>query len=239
VSLVVVDDGFDFKVVLVDDRWVVRIPRREQVLSALEQEIVLLPELEAALPVAVPHFEHISHDPPFVVYPLIQGTPLIDEGSDGVRAFLESLHRVQTDVLPPTDWIASYTEQCAKFEELVFPLLDSGDRSRAQALFAEVETLTGFDPCVTHSDLGAEHLLVREGKLVGVIDWGDARLGDPALDYSWLLHGPFPDWDVDPELRRRARFYHRLAPFFSVHYGVFTKRPDYVEQALAKLSSRL
>ena len=238
-SLVVVDDGFDFKVVLVDDRWVVRIPRREQVLSALEQEIVLLPRLEAALPVAVPHFEHISHDPPFVVYPLIQGTPLVDEDPDGVRGFLESLHRVQTDVLPPTDWIASYTEQCVKFEELVFPLLDSDDRSRAQALFAEVETLTGFDPCVTHSDLGAEHLLVREGRLVGVIDWGDARLGDPALDYSWLLHGPFPNWDVDPELRRRARFYHRLAPFFSVHYGVFTKRPAYVEQALATLSSRL
>jgi aminoglycoside phosphotransferase (APT) family kinase protein len=239
VSLVVVDDGFDFKVVLVDDRWVVRIPRRVQVLSALEQEVVLLPVLEAALPVAVPHFEHISHDPPFVVYPLILGTPLIDEDPAGVRGFLESLHRVQTDVLPPTDWIASYTEQCAKFEELVFPLLDADDRSRAQALFAEVETLTGFDPCVTHSDLGAEHLLVREGRLVGVIDWGDARLGDPALDYSWLLHGPFPDWEVDPELRRRAGFYHRLAPFFSVHYGVFTKRPAYVEQALAKLRSRL
>jgi len=47
------------------------------------------------------------------------------------------------------------------------------------------------------------------------------------------------DWDVDPELRRRARFYHRLAPFFSVHYGVFTKRPDYVEQALTTLGSRL
>jgi len=239
VSLVVVDDGFDFKVVLVDDRWVVRIPRREQVLSALEQEIVLLPGLEAALPVAVRHFEHISHDPPFVVYPLIQGTPLVDEDPDGVRAFLESLHRVQTDVLPPTEWIASYTEQCARFEELVFPLLDLDERSHAQALFAEVETLTGFDPCVTHSDLGAEHLLVREGRLVGVIDWGDARLGDPALDYSWLLHGPFPDWEVDPELRRRARFYHRLAPFFSVHYRVLTKRPAYVPHALATLRSRL
>jgi aminoglycoside phosphotransferase (APT) family kinase protein len=239
VSLVVIDDGFDFKVVLVDDRWVVRIPRREQVLSALEQEVVLLPELEAALPVAVPHFEHISHDPPFVVYPLIQGAALIDEDPDGVRGFLESLHRLQTDVLAPIDWIGSYTEQCARFEELVLPLLDPDERAHARELFAEVETLTGFEPCVTHSDLGAEHMLVREGKLVGVIDWGDARLGDPALDYSWLLHGPFPDWDVDPELRRRARFYHRLAPFFSVHYGVFTKRPDYVEQALATLSSRL
>ena len=238
-SLVVVDDGFDFKVVLVDDRWVIRIPRREQVLSALEQEIVLLPELEAALPVAVPHFEYISHDPPFVVYPLIRGTPLIDEDPDGVRRFLESLHRVQTDALPPTDWIASYIEQCAKFAELVLPLLNPDERSHAQALFAEVETLTGFDPCVTHSDLGAEHLLVRDGRLVGVIDWGDARLGDPALDYSWLLHGPFPDWDVDPELRRRACFYHRLAPFYSVHYAVFTKQPDYADRALATLRSRL
>jgi aminoglycoside phosphotransferase (APT) family kinase protein len=239
VSLVVVDDGFDFKVLILDDRWVVRIPRRQQVLSALEQEIALLPKLEAALPVAVPHLELISRNPHLVVYPLIQGTPLIDEDPEGVRGFLDSLHHLQTDVLPPTDWIASYTEQCERFEDLVLPLLDRGERARAQAFFTEVETLTGFDPCVTHSDLGAEHLLVREGKLVGVIDWGDARLGDPALDYSWLLHGPFPDWDVDPELRRRALFYHRLAPFFSVHYGVFTKRPDYVEQALVRLRSRL
>jgi aminoglycoside phosphotransferase (APT) family kinase protein len=239
VSLVVVDDGFDFKVVLVDDRWVVRIPRREQVWPALEREIALLPELESALPVAVPHFEHISHEPPFVVYPLIRGTPLIAEDPDGVRRFLESLHRVQTDVLPPTDWIASYTEHCGEFERLVLPLLGAEERPKAQALFAEVETLTGFEPCVTHSDLGAEHLLVREGSLVGVIDWGDARIGDPALDYSWLLHGPFPDWEVDPELLRRARFYHRLAPFHSVHYGVFRNQPDYVDRALAELSSRL
>ena len=238
-SLVVVDDGFDFKVVLVDDRWVVRIPRREQVLPALEREILLLPELESALPVAVPHFEQISHDPPFVVYPMIAGAPLSDEDPAGVRAFLESLHRVRTEVLPPTDWIASYTEQCREFERLVLPLLDAAGRSRARALFAEVDTLSGFEPCVIHGDLGAEHMLVREGKLVGVIDWGDARLGDPALDYAWLLHGPFPDWDVDQELLRRAHFYHRLAPFYSVHYGLFRQQPDYVDRALAKLASRL
>jgi aminoglycoside phosphotransferase (APT) family kinase protein len=239
VSLAVVDDGFDFKVLLVDDRWVVRIPRRDQVLPALEREILLLPELESALPVAVPHFEQISHDPPFVVYPLIRGTPLIDEDPDGVRGFLDSLHRVQTEVLPPPDWIASYLEQCREFERLVFPLLDPAGRLRSQALFEEVETLTGFEPCVIHGDLGAEHLLVREEKLAGVIDWGDARLGDPALDYAWLLHGPFPNWDVDPELLRRARFYYRLAPFYSVHYGVFRKQPDYVDRALTELGSRL
>jgi len=238
-SIVVVDDGFDFKVVLVDERWVVRIPRRSQVVGALEREIGLLPKLAAALPVEVPRFEVVSRDPPFVVYPLIEGRPLVDEDPHGVRAFLEALHGLRTDALPDTTWVDDYRAQCAEFERLVFPLLTTDERHRACTLFAEVETLVGFEPCVVHGDLGAEHLLVRDGRLVGVIDWGDARMGDPALDYSWLLHEAFADWDVDDELRRRARFYHRLAPFFSVHYGVFRRDDDYTKQALVRLRTRL
>jgi aminoglycoside phosphotransferase (APT) family kinase protein len=241
VSLVVIDDGFDFKVVVVDDTWVVRVPRREGVLAALATEIALLPALAEALPVKVPQFEHASHEPPFVVYRLIRGTPLVDEDADGVRAFLESLHSLDVSTLPiqPVDWVKSYRTQCTAFEELVFPLLDDELRSGARALFDEIDSLTGFESALVHSDLGPEHMLVRDDRLTGVIDWGDVRIGDPALDYAWLLHGPFPDWDIDPELRRRARFYHRLAPFYSVHYGVFTKQPGYVDRALATLRSRL
>lgn len=90
-----------------------------------------------------------------------------------------------------------------------------------------------------HSDLGPEHLLVRDGRLAGVIDWGDARIGDPALDYAWLLDGPFRDWDVDDDLRRRARVYHRLAPWFEAHSGVFTDRPERVRSGLAGVRSTL
>jgi aminoglycoside phosphotransferase (APT) family kinase protein len=238
-GFVVVDDGFDFKVVIVDERWVVRIPRRDQVLPALEREIVLLPELLRALPVAVPQFEHVSRDPSFVVYRLIPGAPLVDEDPAGVRSFLEALHGVRTDVLEPTDWVAVYRRQCDDFERLVLPLLDVDERVRARSFFAEVDTLADFVPCVTHSDLGPEHLLVDGGKLVGVIDWGDARLGDPAIDYSWLVNGPFRGWEIDPDLRRRANFYHRLAPFFSVHYGVFRNDAEYTRRALERLRTTL
>jgi aminoglycoside phosphotransferase (APT) family kinase protein len=119
------------------------------------------------------------------------------------------------------------------------PLLDPDERPRGEALLAEVETLTGFRPAVTHSDLGPTHLLVHDGRLAGVIDWGDARVGDPAIDYAWLLNGPFPDWDVDDELRRRALIYHRLGPWFEVHYGDFTKQPEWVRSGLAGIRSRL
>ena len=58
--LVEIDDGWDFKVLILDGEWVMRIPRSELSIEELEKEIELLPELGPALPVAIPRFEHSS-----------------------------------------------------------------------------------------------------------------------------------------------------------------------------------
>jgi aminoglycoside phosphotransferase (APT) family kinase protein len=239
--LVEIDDGYDYEVVVVDDAWVFRFPRRPPVEEALAIEIELLPRLREALPVEVPRFEYVSRDPLFVAYPIIEGSPLVDEDAAGVRAFLDALHAFDATGLPVErpDWIATYRRKCAEFERLVVPLLNPEPAGLARTLFGEVETLTGFVPALIHADLGAEHLRVRGGRLTGVIDWGDTRIGDPALDYAWPLNGPFPDWDVDDDLRRRARIYHRLAPWYGAHYGLFTNQPAFVERGLAEISSRL
>jgi aminoglycoside phosphotransferase (APT) family kinase protein len=233
VSIVAIDDGFDFAVVVLDGTWVVRVPRWSAAAEALAVEAALLPRLAPALPVDVPHFEHAS---PFAVYRLIEGAPLVDEEA-GVREFLAALHGFDAGDLPVPrpDWREAYRNQCDEFRRLVVPLLDEDLRLRAEALFAEVEMLDGFEPVLTHSDLGPEHLLCRDGRLVGVIDWGDARIGDPALDYAWLLNDPFPHWDVDDDLRRRARFYHRLAPWFGAHYDVFRGRVPNLDAVRARL----
>ena len=240
-AILQIDVGYDFEVAIVDEEWVFRFPRRAGVEETLAVEISLLPALAPVVPVSVPSFEHVSRDPFFVGYRLICGRPLVDEDAEGVRSFLESLHAFDPSGLPvpALDWIEAYRNQCVEFERLVFPLLDRDRRARARRLFGNVETLVGFQPVLLHADLGPDHLLVRDGRLAGVIDWGDARIGDPALDYSWLLNGPFADWDVDPDFRRRARFYHRLAPWYEAHYGLFTNRPAHVERGLAGIDSRL
>ena len=239
--LVEIDDGWDYKVLIVGDAWVVRWPRHRLAIEEIEQEVELLPVLAPLLPVAVPQFDYVSRDPWLVAYRLIRGDPLADEDPEGVRAFLDALHAIDAANVPAQrpDWLETYREQADEFRRVVVPLLDPDERSRGEALLAEVETLVDFRPALTHSDLGPTHLLVRDGKLAGVIDWGDARIGDPALDYAWLLNGPFPDWDVDDELRRRARIYHRLGPWFEVHYGVFTDRPQWVRSGVDGIRSRL
>jgi aminoglycoside phosphotransferase (APT) family kinase protein len=240
-TILEIDDGYDFEVAIVDDEWVFRFPRRSGVEEALELEIAVLPSLARALPVDVPSFEYVSREPLFVGYRLIRGEPLVDEDADGIRAFLEALHALDPSLLPVErpDWAEAYRAQCAEFERLVLPLLEEDRRARAKRLFGEAETLVEFEPALLHADLGPEHLLARDSRLVGVIDWGDMRVGDPALDYAWLLSGPFAQWNVDPELRRRAWFYHRLAPWYEAHYGLFTNRPEHTERGLAGIRERL
>ena len=239
--LVEIDDGWDFKVLMLDDAWVVRWPRHRLAVEEIEHEVDLLPVLAPLLPVEVPRFEYISREPWLVAYRLIRGKPLVAEDPDGVRAFLDALHGVDIEAVPAPrpDWLETYRRQTEEFRRVALPLLDPDERAAGEARLAEIETLTGFEPALTHSDLGSSHLLVRDGKLAGVIDWGDARVGDPAIDYAWLLNVPFPDWEVDDELRRRALVYHGLEPWLWVHYGVFTDQPEWVRSGLAGVRSRL
>ena len=236
------DDGWDFKVLILDGEWVLRVARNDQAAEKLAKEGELLPALAPALPVEIPRFEHLSLEPPFVVYPLIRGEPLRDEDPEGVRAFLDALHSLDPGKLPippMADWVTAWAKQADTFREVVLPLLDPDERSHGEALLRETATLTGFTPALTHCDLEACHLFVRNDRLAGVIDWAGARIGDPALDYGWLLNGPFPDWDVDEDLRRRASLYYRFGPWFAVEYGLRTKQAEWVRSGLENLRSRL
>ena len=105
-----VDDGWDFKVLILEDEWVVRWPRHKLAVEEIEQEVELLPELAPLLSVEVPRLEYVSRDPWLVAYRLIRGEPLVDEDSAGVRAFLDELHAIEVNAVPAPrpDWLATY-----------------------------------------------------------------------------------------------------------------------------------
>ena len=85
---------------------------------------------------------------------------------------------------------------------------------------------------LAHADLGCAHVLAGpDGRLAGIIDWGDALIADPAYDLAALLaecprgfaervvdayEGPA---SRDPDMRRRAAFYVDALPIWQVFYG--------------------
>ena len=96
------------------------------------------------------------------------------------------------------------------------------DESRAaERILREAERLPPSSAyALVHGDFHVRHVLVEDGRVSGVIDWGDVCVGDPSLDVqlAWSLlpagrraafleaYGP-----VDEETQLRARV---LAVFF-------------------------
>jgi aminoglycoside phosphotransferase (APT) family kinase protein len=256
-DVVTVEDGWDHLVLDIGGEWIVRIPRRPAVADWMDVEIRLLDELAPRVPAPIPRYERVARNGVrAVAYPRIDGRPLeaFDDGVAGeVAAFLVALHGVQVDGaagLGLSVWDLDRREQeLAAFRERVLPVLDAGEREAGAELLerARAEAAAGFRPAVVHADLGPEHLLCEGGRLRGVIDWSDARIGDPAIDLAWLLHGTpisFADavaaaYGADAGIAARAQTFHRLAPWYEVLYGVDFGLPKYVESGLAGVRARL
>ena len=71
------------------------------------------------------------------------------------------------------------------------------------------------EPRWHHADLVAENLLVRDGRLAGVLDFGGLAVGDPTVDLvaAWDAAGSGGPGDVPrPGRRRRARPGSAVAP---------------------------
>jgi aminoglycoside 2''-phosphotransferase len=134
----------------------------------------------------------------------------------------------------------------------VLPLLGSGERATAERMLSahlDDDVNFGFATCLTHGDIGPEHVLVTvSGDLAGVIDWGDAAVGDPMFDLAWILHA-MPDegervlgaYGGPPDDRslERARFAFMLLPWCEVKRGAENDQPGFVESGLAGVRERL
>ena len=205
---VTLDDGWD-SLVLDTGEWIFKFPRRPDVEPAFRAEIALLRSLAGAVPLEVPRFEVVVEEPVlFAGYRKIPGAQLTrdlqtESAGRDLAGFLVALHAFPVDVALGAGvpggahaWRAQQEELVADLHAKVSPLLPERERDTARAAF--VTFLAGaasfdFEPALIHYDVGPTHLLARgDGSLAGVIDWGDAWVGDPAADLAWALEGSTP-----------------------------------------------
>lgn len=250
-KVVAVEDGWDALVLDVDGEWIVRVPRRAEVADSIETELRLLPELAAVLPVLVPQVEHVAGDGiRAVAYRKLPGSPIdvMDvRPAAAIASFLTALHGFPFEraaALGLPDWRERRTVRMDSFREAVLPRLPAADRAAGEALLDTVLTAE-FRPALVHGDLGPEHVLCTDGRITGVLDWTDARIGDPAMDLAWTVATPLAEPvqaaydDVDEGLRERALLHHSLGPWYWVIHGLEHEVPDFVLSGLAGIRSRL
>jgi aminoglycoside phosphotransferase (APT) family kinase protein len=238
----VVDSGWDSRVFDLGGRWILRVARQDVVANAYAGEARLLRRLTPTLPIPVP--KPIRTGKRWMLVRRIGGTPIGEEAGAGLGhalgEFLRALHS-----LPLDEALALGLIDVEPFRREVLPLLRAEERAAGERLLAEHATAE-FEPALTHADLGPEHILVDADRIVGVLDWTDACVGDPAIDLAWPLYGAPREfaaavrarYGVSDDLARRALLFHALGPWHEVVHGLHTD-PRWLESGLAGVRARL
>ncbi|MEI7925372.1 MAG: aminoglycoside phosphotransferase family protein [Chloroflexota bacterium] len=175
----------------------------------------------------------------------------------GIGRFLAALHAVPTEVATHAG-CAPVDLRDDVYRELVDETLPHLAPASAAWLSGAAEEFVRGDgtrraPCVlVHGDIQANHLLATEdGTLTGVIDFGNAMLTDPALDFAGVLNDlGWRDLErvwaayeaaggtVDADAERRVRFIITVVPIYRVLYGEAAEGPAERRAGLRQLAAR-
>lgn len=209
------DVGTDSHLFRVGPDHLVRLPRTPACSRQIRRDAELLPHL-AGLPMQVPQQLHrggpssvFGHD--WAIYSWIEGTDGFAQRPSQVLAgldlagFVAALHRLPPEILPRSYRDNGRSRTLADRSEVTLKALDEVadevDPVAARALWDQALAVPPHDaPVFAHADLHPGNLVLRDGRIVGVIDFGMAVAGDPALDL-------IPAWTVfdTPSARQRFR----------------------------------
>ena len=258
------DEGWDFKVFEVDPRWLFRFPKREASVLKLNMERKLLSGLGEWLSLPVPNYEYFyeSHESsirPFAGYRKLPGiggdtSKMVDRHrvARQLGVFLTKLHTYPVEkargagVPEARDLIAHWRD---KSLEQLRRLNGINVNLGLLRRYLENDTPVSFQgsPCLVHNDLWAEHILIDtcSGGVSGVIDWGDAVIGDRAIDFACLYTWYGKSWlenilahytgKLDAEVISRSRYLATCAAIHCITLGKDLGRIQWVEAGYAAL----
>jgi aminoglycoside 2''-phosphotransferase len=202
-------EGWTSKAYLVNAELVFRFPKQREDWHELRREIAFFAFAAEQLPLSVPEYlrvipESAAAAAGYAVYRYLRGEALTavaldhnrrDVVADKLAEFLLTLHGLRPDLelsslLPAEDARGLAQDYFVRAESEIAPKLERSDatalRKRFEEYLNEPQSFL-FRPSVIHADLSGEHILVADGSVVGVIDFGDISWGDPDYDFAYLF----------------------------------------------------
>jgi aminoglycoside phosphotransferase (APT) family kinase protein len=199
-SLREIDSGWDNAIFRLGETLVVRLPRRVAVTHLIEREQQWLPQLAPLLPIPVPAPVRVGQPAQnypwrWSIVPWLSGRnadlcePRADQ-AERLAAFLCALHCPAPANAPLNPYrgvplrerAEQIVERIRRLERETTLLNDDVVRIYHAAIEAPIDVA----PTWLHGDLHAGNMLVDDGTISGVIDWGDMAVGDRATDLATL-----------------------------------------------------
>lgn len=249
-------EGWDTVATAVEGTWLDRVPRYPDTEVQLRNEVRLMPRIAPLLPLQVPVPIVLDESPLRVRHRLVEGelatrAALTREDGRRLGGFLRALHDLPVNIYVESgipEQTAARAELLATLERMlhrVLPLVAAEHQEDGRALLRRIALRT--PATLVHGDLAAHHVTSGPDGIVGVIDWKDARVADPAVDLAWPLFGtpePFAEavattYGVSDDELARALDWHKLGPWYDVMWGQGPGGQSFVDRGVAGIGDLL
>ncbi len=232
------DEGVNNYIFEVNDELIFRFPKSDYAVQKLNKEVKILKLIKNYVTLNIPKIFYEQRE--VIAYFMMTGVPLrqdlLMESDEKTRqrvasqlaTFLKELHNVPVEKIlefdipnsevPNTyeDWVNLYHH----LQNDILPELPSHTQEWAKKHFESFlahKSNFEYEPKLIHGDLGFNHILFDQQKncINGIIDFGTAGRGDPAMDIAVLIYNYGEDfinefYQIYPELNsylHRAKFY--------------------------------
>ncbi|HEU5130174.1 MAG TPA: phosphotransferase [Glycomyces sp.] len=199
-----VEGGWDNRMWRLGEDLAVRLPRTPRAPALLRKEHRWLPRIAPRLPLPVPvpvragapsdRFPHFWTVTTWVAGEPADRAPIARaHAAEALAAFLKALHRPAPAGAPADPHRGAPLGALAEEADRRFrAMAESGEDTAAlEAVWNDALAAPEWDgpPLWLHGDLHPANVVVEDGTLAGVIDFGDLCSGDPAADLAaaWLL----------------------------------------------------
>jgi aminoglycoside 2''-phosphotransferase len=212
-----IEKGEDHQMLVLDDRYVFRFPRFSHHPTGLRLERAVLDVLKGRCELPMPDYRWVAPAGDVAGYEMIDGVELTPERFaalerrvqervlDQAADFLSAMHGLETGEIEarpggaPAEWPSGggAADQAADVRQRRLGPIARGFPDLLPRVEAFLERFERSEPGPerwTHSDVTSDHLLLAPSgdRLAGIIDFGDAELGDPAYDFGYLQS--YGDW---------------------------------------------
>ncbi len=209
-NIEVLGQGLDSIAYRVNDEYIFRQSKYDEVRIKLRKEVQVLNYLKGKVTLKIPEIEYYNEKYGFCGYKEIKGeklTPKIyqymsdtekEKLAQDIALFIREMHSLPLPNINELELnvIDDYKSDYEALKDIIYDKIPDTSKKYIENLYARIfddERIAQYDKALCHNDLSCNHIIIQNNKAVGIIDFGDAAITDKDKDFVYLLENSYQE----------------------------------------------
>ena len=194
-------EGLESEAFLVNGTYIFKHSKHSEAFKSMAKEVEVLNYLNGKISIDIPKIEFYSPEHHISGYKLVEGKILTPELFNGfaeteqenlakdIALFVKEMHALKLPDIEDLEInvLEDYKSDYEYLKENIYSLLPIESQNYLDKSILNNENMTNYKKVLCHNDLSCNHILIKDNKLSGIIDFGDVAITDADKDFVYLL----------------------------------------------------